>query len=302
MTASTTPPLPRSLAEHFPFDRASITLEREPNRGRRLHYVDHGPRSSSAIWLQHGNPTWSFLWRKVMRELDGRRLIAPDILGCGLSDKLPKVTDHTLARHRAALVELFDRLELERVLLVGQDWGGPLVALVGADRPESVAGMVLGNTSVLVPRRPRGTSFHRFAAMPGVSQLVFRLGGFPLGILHRVQGEPRSIDREVARAYRWPLRGWRNRAAPLGLARMVPTSTDHPSLVHLRECESWVRSFDGPIELVWGVNDPILGRQLGRHEKALPRARVTRTKAGHFLQEEVPDKIVAAIRRVAAAL
>ena len=123
--------------------------------------------------------------------------------------------------------------------------------------------------------------------------------GFPLRSLDRVQGDRRSISGDVARAYRWPFRTLASRAAPLGLARMVPDSETHPSVPGLREVDAWLRAFPGPVELIWGRKDPLLGGVLGRHVEALPRARVTETDAGHFLQEEVPDIIARGIRRLA---
>jgi len=114
-----------------------------------------------------------------------------------------------------------------------------------------------------------------------------------------VQADRRSISGEVARAYRWPLRTPRDRAAPLGLARMVPDSPTHPSVPGLREVDAWLRAFPGPMELIWGRKDPLLGGVLRRHVEALPRARVTETDAGHFLQEEVPEIIARSIRRLA---
>jgi cis-3-alkyl-4-acyloxetan-2-one decarboxylase len=129
--------------------------------------------------------------------------------------------------------------------------------------------------------------------------VAFRLLGFPLQVLGRTQADPRSISGDVQRAYRWPLRHVRDRAAPLALARMVPSHAAHPSLPALREGEAWVRGFRGPVELVWGTKDPILGRALRRHREALPQARVTELEAGHFLQEEKPEEIAQAIRRVA---
>jgi haloalkane dehalogenase len=97
------------------------------------------------------------------------------------------------------------------------------------------------------------------------------------------------------------LRKVADRAAPLALARMVPHRPEHPTVAELTEGDAWARSFQGPVELVWGVKDPILGRALWRHRELFPRARVTETPAGHFLQEEVPEEIIAAIRRVADA-
>ena len=83
------------------------------------------------------------------------------------------------------------------------------------------------------------------------------------------------------------------------MARMVPDAPGHPSVPGLRAAEAWIRAFPGPVELVWGRRDPLLGKALHRHAEQLPRARVTETDAGHFLQEEVPDIIARSIRRLA---
>ncbi|MCH9646880.1 MAG: alpha/beta fold hydrolase [Deltaproteobacteria bacterium] len=293
------PDLPDFIARRLPFDRRCVSLEKGSNRGLMLHTIDHGGRNDPAVLLAHGNPTWSFLWRKVISHLEGFRCVAPDLLGLGLSDRFSSPREHSLARHADALAELVEQLGLTRVILVGQDWGGPIVTAVGARLPDRVAGIVLGNTSVLAPQRPRGTAFHRFANFPIVSDLVFRFLGFPLRSLHRVQGEPTSIRGDIARAYRWPLSGLKDRASPLALARMVPNSIDHPSYGELQKTEAWLRSFEGPMALVWGRKDPILGRALKRHTKAFPKASVTVTDGGHFLQEQVPEEMASAIQQVA---
>jgi haloalkane dehalogenase len=298
------PPLPDWLAAELPFARGGFRLERGADAGRLVHFIDHGPRDARPVVMVHGNPTWSFLWRKVIARLPEFRSVAPDLLGFGLSDKLRHHSEHSLARHGGAVAELIEALDLRGVVLVGQDWGGPIAALAGAllDSPSGgrIAGLVLANTAVILPARLRGTAFHRFARIPLLSNIVFQDLGFPLRSLGRVQGDPASISGPTARAYRWPLRRIRERAAPLALARMVPDGPDHPSVPALRRGEAWVRSFAGPIALVWGTRDPILGRALRRHEEALPAAAVTRTAAGHFLQEEVPDELAAAVRGVAA--
>jgi cis-3-alkyl-4-acyloxetan-2-one decarboxylase len=293
------PPLPGFLENLLPFTRRAYRLESGPDAGRRLHFIDQGPPVARPVLLLHGNPTWGFLWRKVITLLPELRCVAPDLLGLGLSDKLPHLADHTLDRHGAAIAELVSALDLRGIVLVGQDWGGPIAAQVATREPERIAGVVLANTVVVLPAHPRGTAFHRFARLPVLSNLVFRGLGFPMDNLGRVQADRRSIRGEVARAYRFPLRTWRERVAPLALARMVPNGPEHQSVPALRRGEAWVRSFAGPTALVWGVRDPVLGRALARHERALPNARVTRTEAGHFLQEETPEALAAAIGEVA---
>ncbi len=293
------PPLPDFLDPLLPFRRAAYLLQSGPDAGRRIHVIDHGEPQAQPVLMLHGNPTWSFLWRKVIALLPGFRCVAPDLLGLGLSDRLPRIEDHTVERHGAAMIELVEALDLRGIILVGQDWGGPIAAQVGARLPDRIAGLVLANTTVTVPSHPKGTLFHKLARLPLVSDLVFRGLGFPQTVLWAVQGDKRSIRGEVARGYRWPLRTWQDRLAPLALGRMVPNGPNHFSMAALRRGEAWARSFTGPVALVWGVRDPILGRALRHLERLFPRAPVTRTQAGHFLQEEVPEELSAAIEDVA---
>lgn len=291
------PELPAWLAALLPLRRRASVLA----DGSQIHRIDHGEADAPVVVLLHGNPTWSFLWREVIARLPGLRCVAPDLLGFGLSSRIA-LHEHSVERHVDALAELVEALGLRRFVLVGQDWGGALGPVLAARMPERVAGVVLGNTSVVLPPRPRGTWFHRFARTPVVSDLAFRGLGFPQNALWVAQGDRRSIRGPVARAYRWPLRHLSDRSGPLALARMVPDSLEHPSIAPLRRGEAWLQEFvagGGPLALVWGERDPILGRALARHERAFPTASVTRTRAGHFLQEEVPEALAAAIREVA---
>jgi pimeloyl-ACP methyl ester carboxylesterase len=287
------PALPEWLTAAFPFRRRMAAIG-----PAHLHFVDEG--EGPVVLLAHGNPTWSFLWRKVIARLlpGGVRVVAPDLLGFGLSDKPPRLADHTLDGHVALVSTLFEALGLRDVTIVGQDWGGPIVTRLAAENPERVRALVLANSPVVLPQRFNPSAFHRFAHLPLLSTLVFRGLGFPMQILHRVQGDPASIGRLERRAYRWPLARWRDRAAPLALARLVPDSAVHPSVPFLRVCEGWLRSFKGPTALVWGLQDPILGDSLPRMREALPHALVVETQAGHFLQEEVPVELADAILHV----
>ncbi len=292
--------LPPFITRLLPF-RSHFLPVRFGAGSYRVHFLDHG--EGRPVLLLHGNPTWSFLWRRVMAGLEGSglRVVAPDLIGLGLSDKPRALEAHTLRHHGQALLDLVERLDLRDVVLGVQDWGGPMGAWLAARSGGRVTGLVMLNTSVLTPRAFRATAFHRFSRLPVVSDVAFRLLNFPLPLLGRAQGDARSISGDVAKAYAWPLRNVADRAAPLALARMVPYREDHPTLAEMAQGDAWFRSFQGPAELVWGLKDPILGRALKRHREALPHARVTETQAGHFLQEEVPDEIAAAVRRVAAA-
>lgn len=295
------PHLPAWLERLLPFERFRVRVD-----GRHLQVMTSGPQDAPPVLLVHGNPTWGFLWRKVAAELAGERLrlVMPDLVGLGFSDKPRSPRVHTLENHARWLGGVIDGVALagghDRLVLVGHDWGGPIGLRAMADRAERLAGLVVLNTVASPPKAGfRQTAFHRFANLPLVSTLAFRGLGLPQRALHLVQGDRASIRGEVARAYRWPLRGWSRNAAPLALARMVPTSLTHRSVPDLERCRELVEGFRGPAAIVWGDRDPILGRVRRWIETLLPQAAVTRTEAGHFLQEEVPAEIAAAIHRVA---
>ncbi len=294
------PPLPRWLADMLPVERVTLELADGPMAGRSMHVINEGDRDAPTVVMLHGNPTWSFLWRKVIAALPGYRCVAPDLLGFGLSSRLRSAVDHTIRNHADALIALAEELVPGPFVVVGQDWGGPLAVQLARALSDRVRGVVLANTSVFAPDRPRSTTFHTFSRVPIVSDFVFRGLGFPQNLMWSVQGKRRSIRGRVGKAYRWPLRRPSDRVGPLALARMVPGNAEHPSMPALREGAEWMRGFEGPTALVWGSKDPILGRALRRHERELPRAEVTVTDAGHFLQEEVPEAIANAIRSVDA--
>lgn len=278
-----------------------------PTGDERMHVMEWGPAQGPVILLVHGNPTWSFLWRKVVAAIRARpaggelRLIAPDLIGLGLSSK-PALGAHSLAQHAAWLGTVIDQLAPGPLVLVGQDWGGPIGLLAMASRLDRLRGIVLGNTGISPPAPTfQPTLFHRLSQLPLASDLLFRGLGFPLRHLHLSQGDRGSIRGEVAKAYRWPLRRRADRAAPLALARMVPNTADgHPSIPGLARTHEVFATVQVPISLVWGTRDPILGRVINHLERTRPDAKVTRTAAGHFLQEEVPDQLADAILDIAA--
>jgi haloalkane dehalogenase len=291
------PPLPAWLEAEFPFTRRMFS-----DGDHTIHFVDEG--EGAPVLLLHGNPTWSFLWRKVIRILvpENVRIIAPDLVGLGLSSKPRDPRIHTLDFHANRISALVEALDLHDITIAGQDWGGPIIAVMAARNRQRIRGAVFSNTAIRVPNRPpRRTAFHRFSHTPLLSDLVFRVFNFPIPTLHLAQGDRKSIGRYERRAYRWPLRAFHDRTAPLALAKLVPQSLDSQTFKTLQEADDWARSFSGPVRLVWGMRDPILGRALKGTKELFSDANVVETEAGHFLQEEVPAELAAAIVDVASS-
>ncbi len=291
---SPAPPLPVWLEKMVPFRRYLIEVG-----DHRNHVMEIG--EGRPVLCVHGNPSWGFLYRKVAMALIGQpvRVIMPDLVGLGFSDK-PAAAAHTLEHHIEWFGGLVDELALDDLVLVVQDWGGAIGVGAMATRPDRLGGLVVLNTALSEPKPDfTATAFHRFGRWPVVSDLAYRLVGFPQIALAAAQGDRSSIRGAVARAYRYPLRDRRHNQAPLALTRMVPDSMDHPSIQALRRVGEFVRTYPGPAEIVWGDRDPVLGGARNHIARMLPEARVTRTGAGHFLQEEVPKEIALAILRVA---
>ncbi len=299
-----TEPFPSWIADQLP---AGWRSSMHATGDQKMHVLEWGPATGPAIVMLHGNPTWGFLWRKVVAAIRSRkdgdelRLIVPDLIGLGLSSK-PGMEAHTLEHHGQWLGTVLDDIVPGPLVLVAQDWGGPIGLLAMASRLSRLRGLVLGNTAISPPHdKFKPTLFHRLSQLPIASDLLFVRLGFPLRQLHLSQGDRSSIRGDVAKAYRWPLASREDRAAPLALARMVPNSKDaHPSIPALQITDQVFESVKVPISLVWGMKDPILGRVINHLERMRPDAKITRTQAGHFLQEEVPDLLADEILDVAS--
>lgn len=292
---SEAPTLPGWLDAMLPFDRYRVDVG-----AWRMHVMEVG--DGPTVVCVHGNPTWGFLYRHIAAELAADfRVVMPDLVGLGLSDKPHEADAHTVDAHARWLQTLLDAVVDSPMILVVQDWGGPIGTLAAAAARAPIRGLVVLNTVLGPPREGfRPTGFHRFAASP-VAPVVFRGLGFPQTAMWTAQGDRLSIRGDAAKGYRWPLRHLRDNAAPLAMARMVPDTLAHPSVPALERCADAITALDVPTAMVWGDADPVLGRAFKRVRAQLPdHTRVTRTRGGHFLQEEVPADIAAAIRWVDA--
>jgi len=259
-----------------------------------LHYVDVG--RGRPLFLVHGTPSWSFEWRHVIAALSDRhRVIAPDHLGFGLSDK-PADGAYRPEDHARRLLALFDRLDLHDVTLAVHDFGGPIGLPIALQRSERVARLVVLNSWMWpLGEQPRVRRLSALVASPLGRFLYLGCNASPRWLLPASFADRRRLSREVHRHYLAPFAARRERMAPYALARAL-TGSDafYASLWAQRE-----RMYGMPSTLLWGLKDPAFGTaELERFAGVLHDARVvTCEDAGHFLQEEAPDAVIDALAR-----
>jgi haloalkane dehalogenase len=289
-------PLPDYAAKHVTDAYKSYFVEVEP--GIKAHVLEVG--SGFPVFLQHGNPTSGFLYRKVAEELptDRLRLIMPTLVGLGFSSKVP-ASEHTLDNHIRWINGVLEQLKLTELVYAGQDWGGPIGMGALARSPDLLKGAVLLNTGFNAPTEDMELSrAHALVKTPVVGEIVLEVFLSIFEQLPRMQGDPGSLPADVVELYGRPVVESGNDKAPLAMMRMVTDGPDHPSTPAMRVIEGYVQGLDIPAEIVWGLNDPILAKGLPFMKRNFPDAPVTETEGGHFLQEEVPAVIAAALLRV----
>ncbi len=291
-------PLPEYAAGFVDDDYKSYLVEVEP--GIKIHVLEVG--DGSPVYMQHGNPTSGFLYRKVAEQLpkDQFRLIMPTMVGLGFSSKVP-ADQHTLENHIRWMNTALSRIGVGEAIYVGQDWGGPIGMGALARSPDILKGAVVMNTGFNAPTEERDLSdAHAMVKTPVLGEAALEVFGSIFDRLPEAQGDPDSMPAEVLQLYGKPLQDSGNIKAPVALMRMVPDGPDHPSAQQMREIETYVATLGIPVEIVWGTSDPILGSGLGVMKQNFPNAPATETAAGHFLQEEVPIEIADAIKRIAS--
>ena len=289
-------PLPDYAASFVTDEYKSYLVEVKP--GIKMHVLEVG--EGFPVYLQHGNPTSGFLYRKVAEKLphDKFRLIMPTLVGLGFSSKVP-ASEHTLENHFRWTSALINRLQIQEAIYVGQDWGGPVGMGAMARNPGILKGAVVMNTGFNAPTEKRDLSeAHAMAKTPIVGELAIEVFGSIFDRLPEIQGDPASMPADVLALYGKPVSDSGNAKAPLAMMRMVPDGPDHPSAAKNREIEEYLATLDIPVRLVWGMKDPILAGGLPAMKANFPDAAVVETEAGHFLQEEVPEDIAAAVQQV----
>jgi tRNA(adenine34) deaminase len=252
--------------------------------GLRLHYLDEGPKDAPRTWLcLHGNPAWSYLYRRMVPILlnHGDRIVAPDLIGFGKSDKPKKDGFHTFTGHRQVLLELVDRLDLRDVVLVVQDWGGILGLTLPMASPGRYRGLLVMNTTLATGDAPLSPGFLAWRDMCAknpefsVSRLFAR-------------GNPHLTPAECA-AYDAPFPDRGHRAALRAFPPMVPDARDADGAALSRQAQTfWREQWSGQTLMVIGAQDPVLGEPVMRALQASIRgcpAPLVLPQAGHFVQE-----------------
>jgi haloalkane dehalogenase len=281
------------FAEEYPF--APHFLD---TGGHALHYVDEGPRDGEPLLFVHGNPTWSFTWRRLIREHSStRRCIAVDHLGCGFSDK-PQDWSYRLADHVANLERLVLELDLERVTLVVHDWGGPIGLGVAGRNPERFRRLVVLNTAAFTGQR--APLRIRACRTPLLGPLAVRgLNAFArlatvMAVEHRG-----SMTGAVRRGYLAPYDSYANRIATLRFVQDIPLSPAHPSWPALCAVEQGLSNLAHlPLCLIWGERDWCFTPAFRREwQRRFPAAEVhVAEHAGHYVVEDAAQEVAGWLR------
>ena len=276
----------------WPFAPHHLQIKDADGTDLRLHYVDEGPRDGPVVLLMHGEPSWAYLYRKIIPALTakGCRVIAPDLIGFGRSDKPAKRTDYTYERHVAWMSDWLTALDLKDVTLFCQDWGGLIGLRLVAAFPERFAGVVVGNTGL-----PTGTGFSEgFNAWLNFSQNVPQM---PIGVIVN-GGCVRDLSAEEIAAYDAPFPDETFKEGARQFPTLVPITPEHASVAENLAAWKVLEAFDKPCLTAFSDGDAVT-----KGGEAVFKARVPGAKGqphvilhgGHFLQEDSPAEIAALI-------
>jgi haloalkane dehalogenase len=287
---------PDSRFENLPdygFEPVYTIVARESGTPIRIHAVDCGPREAKPILLLHGEPSWSFLYRHMIRGLAarGHRVVAPDLVGFGKSDKPAEPSDYTYERHVDWMSEWLEANDLRDVTLFGQDWGSLIGLRLLARFPDRFSRAVMGNAALPIGR---GTNdaFRQWLAF-SQSEAVLRVGDIVSG------WTVRGLTAEEIAAYDAPFPDETYKAGALIFPTLVPITPEHPSVAENKAAWDVLRTFEKPFLTTFSDKDPIMEGGERIFQKLIPGAagqpHVTIREAGHFLQEDKSDHLVEVI-------
>ena len=276
--------IPNNLKTEYPFEAKSLTLK----NGHNLNYVDEG--AGPVVIMVHGNPTWSFYYRDVIKTLqDGFRVIAPDHIGCGLSDK-PQDYDYTLDNHIGNLSELLDHLNVDEYNLIVHDWGGAIGMGLATRNPTKVKKAVILNTAAFtdtfIPKTINICKNSFFGEW-----LVRKFNAFAWPATFMAVEKP--LSNEIKSGYLLPYNSYENRIATARFVKDIPMENSHPTWKVLKEIEEKLDSVDCPKLLLWGEKDFCFNMSFYKRWKEIYPTAESKTypKAGHYILEDAKSEV-----------
>jgi haloalkane dehalogenase len=269
----------------YPFDPHYLTVDDTEGGELRMHYVDEGPRAAPIVLMLHGEPSWSFLYRKMIPPVvaAGCRVIAPDLIGFGRSDKPARRSDYTYQRHVEWVRSLLRRLHLRDITLVCQDWGGLIGLRLVGEHPDLFARVVAANTMLPTGDHHPGDAFLQWRTYSQSTPT------FPVGqIVKRSCVTPLAAD--VIAAYDAPFPEERYKEGARQFPLLVPITPDDPAAAANRLAWQTLRQFRKPFLTAFSDKDPITQAAAPVLRKLIPgcegQPHATIANGGHFLQED----------------
>lgn len=267
--------------------------------GLRMHYVDEGPRDADPVLMLHGEPSWSYLYRYMIPVCAdaGHRVVAPDLIGFGKSDKPGAIGDYTYQTHMDWMASFLEALDLKNITLVCQDWGSLIGLRLAAEHEERFARIVVGNGFLLTGHQK----------MPRVFKIWQRFARwspwFPIAKIID-SGTFKTLDAEERRAYDAPFPSSKYKAGSRAFPRLVPTSLKDPASAACIEAWKVFERWEKPFLTTFSNGDPITRGADKRLQAKIPGAAGqphTTLKGGHFLQEDAGPEFAKAVNELIAA-
>lgn len=267
----------------FPFEPRY--LEVAPDL--RMHYVDEGPRDAEPVLMLHGEPSWSYLYRHMIPPVAeaGSRVLAPDLIGFGKSDKPAAIEDYSYQSHMDWLRAWIDELALENITLVCQDWGSLLGLRMAAEHPERFSRIIVGNGMLPTGDEKVPTAFHLWRGFAVYSPW------FPISRIVQI-GTARTLTRAECAAYDAPFPSSDYKAGARAFPRLVPTRPEDPASEANRAAWASLENWTKPFITCFSNGDPITRGGDRYMQRRIPGAQGqphTTLRGGHFLQEDAPQ-------------